>query len=172
MRCMRGSRVVVEVRWCRRTWCSVDTRWSWRRWSGIILVIDDSGIHCRSWRWIVRVFKWGSPTQVSIPWRSWVKLESFGEAIVLQISFNTKQCQTLPRPPTGFMSNKGILGGKIANAIDVHQEALHLMLQSVVMFILFLMQSNEKLSVIENTRSLPRPLSNSAFSGFSLSTVR
>ena len=70
------------------------------------------------------------------------------------------------------MSDKGILGGKIVNAIYVHQEALHLSLQPVVMLILFLMQGNEKLSVIENTRSLPRPLSNSAFSGFSLSTVR
>ena len=70
------------------------------------------------------------------------------------------------------MCNKGILGGKIANAIDVHQAALHLTLQPEVMLILFLMQGNEKFLVIENMRSLPRPLSNSAFSGFSLSTVR
>ena len=70
------------------------------------------------------------------------------------------------------MSDKGILGGKVANAIDIHQEALHLSLQPVVMLILFLMQGNEKLSVIENTRSLSRPLKNSAFSGFSMGTVR
>ena len=36
------------------------------------------------------------------------------------------------------MSNKGILGGKIANAIDIHQEALHLTLKPVVMLVLFL----------------------------------
>ena len=60
------------------------------------------------------------------------------------------------------MSDKGILGGKIANVIDIHQEALHLTLQPVVMLILYLMQGNEKFSVIENTRSLPRPLRNSA----------
>ena len=68
------------------------------------------------------------------------------------------------------MSDKGILGGKIANAVDIHQEALHLSLQLVVMLILFLMQGDEKLSVIENTRSLPRPLGNGAFSGFSMGT--
>ena len=77
--------------------------------------------------------------QVSIPWRSGVKLESFCEAIVLKISFSTEQCQTLPGPPTGFMCNKGILGGKISNAIYVHQEALHLTLKPVMMLILFLM---------------------------------
>ena len=66
------------------------------------------------------------------------------------------------------MSDKCILGGKIVNAVDVHQEALHLSLQPVVMLILFLMQGNEKLSVIENTRSLPRPLSDGTCSGFSL----
>ena len=46
------------------------------------------------------------------------------------------------------MSDKGILGGKIANAVDIHQEALHLTLKPVVMFVLFLMQHDEKLSVI------------------------
>ena len=58
------------------------------------------------------------------------------------------------------MSDKCILGGKVVNAIDVHQEVLHLTLQPVVMLILLLMQGNEKLSVIENTRTLLRPLSN------------
>ena len=38
------------------------------------------------------------------------------------------------------------------------------------MLILFLMQGDEKLSVIENTRSLLRPLGNCAFSGFSSGT--
>ena len=38
--------------------------------------------------------------------------------------------------------------------------------------ILFLMQGHEKLSVIEHTRSLPSSLSNGAFSGFSVCTVR
>ena len=33
------------------------------------------------------------------------------------------------------MSDKGILGGKIANAVDIHQEALHLTLKPVVMFV-------------------------------------
>ena len=66
------------------------------------------------------------------------------------------------------MCNKGILGGKIANAIDVHQEALHLSLKPEVMLVLFLMQCHKKFSVIENTRSLLRPLGNGAFSGFSL----
>ena len=49
------------------------------------------------------------------------------------------------------MSDKCILGGKFANTIDVHQEALHMTLQPVVMLILFMMQGDEKLSVIENT---------------------
>ena len=40
-----------------------------------------------------------------------------------------------------------------------------------MMLILFLMQGDEKPSVIENTRSLPRPLRNSAFSGFRMGTV-
>ena len=68
------------------------------------------------------------------------------------------------------MSDKCILGGKVANAINIHQEALHLTLEPVMMLILFLMQGDEKLSVIENTRSLPRPLGNCAFSGFSMGT--
>ena len=46
------------------------------------------------------------------------------------------------------MGNKGILGGKIANAVDIHQEALHLTLKPVMMFVLFLMQRDDKLSVI------------------------
>ena len=70
------------------------------------------------------------------------------------------------------MSDKCILGGKVANAIDIHKEALHLTLQPVVMLILLLMQGNEKLSVIENTRTLSRPLSYCAFSGFSTGTMR
>ena len=67
------------------------------------------------------------------------------------------------------MSEKGILGGKIANAVNIHQEALHLTLKLVVMFVLFLMQRDEKLSVIEDTRSSLRPLRNGATSGISLS---
>ena len=70
------------------------------------------------------------------------------------------------------MGNKGILGGKVANAVDIHQEAVHLALQPVLMPILFLMKSNQKFSVIENTRSLLGPLGNSAFSGFSEGTMR
>ena len=65
------------------------------------------------------------------------------------------------------MCNKGILGGKIANAVDIHQEALHLALQPVMMPILFLMKSNQRLSVIENTRSLLGSLGNCAIGGFS-----
>ena len=67
------------------------------------------------------------------------------------------------------MSDKGILGGKIVNAVDIHQEALHLTLKPVVMFVLFLMQRDEKLSIIEDTRSSLRPLRNGATSGISLS---
>ena len=61
---------------------------------------------------------------------------------------------------------------KIANAVDIHQEAFHLTLQPVMMPILFLMKSNQKLSVIESTRSLLGPLGNGAFSGFSEGTMR
>ena len=43
------------------------------------------------------------------------------------------------------MGNKSILGGKIANAVDIHQEALHLTLKPVVMFVLFLVERDEKL---------------------------
>ena len=64
------------------------------------------------------------------------------------------------------MSNKCILGGKISNTIDFHQEALHLSLEPEMMLILFLMKGHKKFSVIENTRTLPRPLGNGAFSGF------
>ena len=70
------------------------------------------------------------------------------------------------------MGNKGILGGKIANVVDIHQEALHLTLQPVMMPIMFLMKGNQKLSVIENTRSLRGPLGNRAFSGFSEGMMR
>src|SRR3954467_14055537 len=70
------------------------------------------------------------------------------------------------------MRDKSILGGKIANAIDVHQEALHLALQPFMMLILFLMKGNQKLSVIENAGALLRPLGNCAFSSFSLRAVR
>src|SRR3954465_5313068 len=70
------------------------------------------------------------------------------------------------------MRDKGILGGKIANAIDIHQEALHLALKPVMMLIMFLMKSNQKLSVIENAGALLRPLGNCALSGFCLRTMR
>ena len=52
------------------------------------------------------------------------------------------------------MGNKSILGGKIANAINIHQEALHLTLQPVMLPILFLMQCHKRLSSIENTSTL------------------
>ena len=67
-----------------------------------------------------------------------------------------------------FHGEKGILGGKITNAVDIHQEAVHLALQLVMMPILFLMKSNHKFSVIENTRSLLGPLGN----GASVASVR
>ena len=70
------------------------------------------------------------------------------------------------------MGDKGILGGKVANVIDIHQEALHLALEPEMMLILLLMKSHKKLPVIKNTRMLPRPLRNSAFSGFSGRSVR
>ena len=70
------------------------------------------------------------------------------------------------------MGNKGILGGKIANAVDIHQEALHLALQPVMMPILFLMKSHQKLSVIENTSALLGSLGNGAISGLSESRMR
>ena len=70
------------------------------------------------------------------------------------------------------MSDKGILGGNISNAIDVHQEALHLSPEPKVMFILFLMKGHKKFSVIENARTLARPLGNGAFSGVSGRSVR
>ena len=70
------------------------------------------------------------------------------------------------------MSNKGILGGKVANAIDIHQEALHLSFEPKVMFILFLMKGHKKFPVVENMRSLSRPLSNGTLSGFSMGMIR
>ena len=72
----------------------------------------------------------------------------------------------------GFVSNKGILGGKVTNAIDIHQEALHLSFEPKVMFLLLLMKGHKKFSVIENARTLPRPLGNGAFSGFSRCSMR
>ena len=70
------------------------------------------------------------------------------------------------------MRDKGILGCKVANAIDVSHDALHLALETIMMPILLLMQANEKLSVIENTRSLLGSVGNSAYSGFSKGTMR
>ena len=90
----------------------------------------------------------------------------------MKIIFRTHKRQPFPCMPTGFMGNKGILGGKIANAINIHQEALHLALQPVMMLILFLMKGNQKFLVIENTRSLLGPLGNGAFSCFSEGTMR
>ena len=59
-----------------------------------------------------------------------------------------------------------------ARVIDVSHDVVHLALEPIMMPILLLMQANEKLSVIENTRSLSRPLSNCAVSGFGWGTVR
>ena len=70
------------------------------------------------------------------------------------------------------MSDKCILGGKIANAIYIHQETLHLTLEPEMMLILFLMQSHKKFSVIEDPRALLWPLSNCALSSFSWRTMR
>ena len=70
------------------------------------------------------------------------------------------------------MGNKSILGGKIVNAINIHQEALHLMLQPVMMPILFLMKSHKKLSVIENTSALLGSWGSCTVSGFSESRMR
>ena len=70
------------------------------------------------------------------------------------------------------MGNKSILGGKIANAINIHQEALHLTLEPVMMPILFLMKSHKKLSVIENTSALLGSWSSCTVSGFSESRMR
>ena len=70
------------------------------------------------------------------------------------------------------MRNKGILGGKVTNAIDIHQEALHLSVELEMMLIMFLMKGHKKFLVIENARTLPRPLCNGAFSGFSGCSMR
>ena len=70
------------------------------------------------------------------------------------------------------MSNKGILGGKVTNAIYIHQEALHLSLEPEMMLILFLMKGHKKFLIIENARMLPGPLGNGAFSGFSRCSMR
>ena len=69
------------------------------------------------------------------------------------------------------MSDKSILGGKVANAIYIHQEALHLTLEPKMMLILLLMQGHQKFSVIEDPRALLRPSSNGAFSGFRACTT-
>ena len=42
------------------------------------------------------------------------------------------------------MSDKSILGGKVANAIYIHQEALHLTLEPKMMLMLLLMQGHKK----------------------------
>ena len=52
------------------------------------------------------------------------------------------------------MGNESVLGGKISDAIYIHQEALHLSLQLVMMPILLLMKGHKKLSVVENTSAL------------------
>ena len=90
----------------------------------------------------------------------------------MKIIFRTHKHQPFPCTPISFMGDKGILGGKVANVIDIHQEAMHLMLEPVMMPILFLMKGNQKLSVVENTRSLLGPLGNGAFSGFGEGTMR
>ena len=65
------------------------------------------------------------------------------------------------------MGNKSILGGKIANAVDIHQEAFIWRFQPVMMPILFLMKSHQKLSVIKNTSALLGSLGSCADGGFS-----
>ena len=90
----------------------------------------------------------------------------------MKIIFRTHKRQPFPCTPTSFMGDKGILGGNVANPVYVHQEALHLALEPVMMPILFLMKGNQKLSVIENTGSLLGPLGNGAVSGFSEGTMR
>ena len=75
---------------------------------------------------------------MSIPWRSGVKLESFSEAICSEFIFRAEQSEALPGTPTGFMSNKRILGGEVAYVIDIHRKTSHLMLHPVMMPILLL----------------------------------
>ena len=70
------------------------------------------------------------------------------------------------------MRDERVLGSQVANAINIHQETLHLTLQPVMMPILLLRKIHQKLSIIENMRTLLRPLSNGAGSGFSVGTVR
>ena len=85
----------------------------------------------------------------------------------MKISFRAHHREPFPCAATGFMGNESILGGKISSAINIHQEAFHLTLQPVMMPILFLMKSHQKLSVIENTSALLGSLGNGAIGGFS-----
>ena len=65
------------------------------------------------------------------------------------------------------MGNESVLGGKISDAIYIHQEAFHLSLQPVMMPILLLMKGHKKLSVVENTSALLGSWSSGTVSGFS-----
>ena len=69
------------------------------------------------------------------------------------------------------MCNERILGGEVANAIDIHKKTLHLTLHPVMMPILLLMKRNYNLLVIEHTSMLLRPLSYCAGCSISVGTM-
>ena len=92
-------------------------------------------------------------------WRPGVKLETFSEAIFSKIVFRMEQCEAFPGPSIGFMSNKLVLGCKVAYTIDINEKTLHLAPQSFMMPILLLVKGYKKFSVIQDTSMLLRLLS-------------
>ena len=71
---------------------------------------------------------------------AWSQLEAFGEAICLKIVSRIEHCEALPSTPTCFMSNKRVLGSKVANVIGINVKTLYLALHPVMMPILLLMK--------------------------------
>ena len=55
------------------------------------------------------------------------------------------------------MGNECIIGGEVANAIDVNNKALHLVLHPIMMLIMILMKRNKKLLIIQRTSPLLSP---------------
>jgi hypothetical protein len=91
-----------------------------------------------------------------------VKLEALCEAVSNEIIFRTQHCEALPSSPAGFMCNKVILGGEVADMIDVHKKTLHLVFHPIVMFIMLLMKGNKEFLVIQYASMLLSPLRNCA----------
>ena len=134
------SQVDVGVGWCSRAWCSILMQWSYCWWSGVVLLINHACNNSWDGSWVVGVFNGSCRTPLGLFRRLGVKLEALGEAISNENIFRTEHCEALPNTLAGFLSNKRILGGEVADTIDINKKTLHLAFHPIMMPIMLLMK--------------------------------